>query len=334
MTAVVLIGNGPLAISGLAVMLDELRIAVPLVVSDGDGVEDGKRPSLVAAAVARGYKLGESVLQASPNSATVLEAVAKLSEPPTLVLSLQAKAILRPAIIGAGRLGAVNLHNAPLPLLRGCDPFAWAIHDGLLEMGITLHVVPAAGVDDGPILGQRFWPIGADTTAWDLYQRALPEGTQLLRETLPRVLAEDPTLNATPQASRLVTYHPMGQFDYANKTAKWSMTKTTLSAHMRSRIFPLFQLPNFFSTRANEHIDILSCCVSCARPERGTELGVRVAPPSADDATVALASTSSALHVACKWGALAIGRVRLADGSELDAAAWADMCGIAVGDQV
>jgi methionyl-tRNA formyltransferase len=58
-----------------------------------------------------------------------------------LILSLQWRRILRPVAIKLARYGVANLHNALLPLLRGCGPFSWAIHDGLECMGVTLHQV-------------------------------------------------------------------------------------------------------------------------------------------------------------------------------------------------
>ena len=71
-----------------------------------------------------------------------------------LVISVQCARIIREPLIRVPRRGVVNVHNSPLPLLRGCDPFAWAIHDGLRMHGVSLHDVPDAGVDNGAVYDQ------------------------------------------------------------------------------------------------------------------------------------------------------------------------------------
>merc|ERR1719409_665539 len=144
---VVLIGDGSMAARGLALLKSLPGIEVPLVIADAaDPGVDSWRLSLVKAARSLGYTIGENLVQPKfPHSRAVLEKLGELK--PTLIISLQCRKIMRMPFIKTANV-VVNCHNAPLPLLRGCDPFAWAIHDGLRQMGVTLHQVLDEGIDN------------------------------------------------------------------------------------------------------------------------------------------------------------------------------------------
>ena len=77
---------------------------------------DSWRPSLRKRAEELGFEFGTNLLAENPNSAYVIDAVSGLGRP--LVVSVQCRFLLKaPFLKACGR--AVNVHNAPLPLLRG-----------------------------------------------------------------------------------------------------------------------------------------------------------------------------------------------------------------------
>lgn len=314
---VVLIGHGTMAARGLAILKAFPGIEVPLVLADpSDPGEDSWRSSLVKTARSLGFKDSETLLQPKfPHSPAALEKLRKLN--PTLIVSLQCQKIIRTPVIETAKLGVVNFHNAPLPLLRGCDPFAWAIHDGLRYMGVTLHQVLDEGIDNGPILCQALWPIENDSTAWDLYTRSLEEADKLLTENLQAVL--DGKLTPRLQEPHLVTYHPMKQFPFKPLEIDWSLPARTLSAMARARIFPVFQLPTF---------ELVGCKFYVMRIHFAEE--VQVSKDVKPGTVIAL----DPLTIAALWGALEVTRVRIDDQAEYvdTSKALADRFGFKVGD--
>jgi len=66
--------------------------------------------------------------------------------------------IIRPDALAEFPKGGVNIHMAPLPRFRGCNPIQWAIINDEKEMGVTLHEV-APELDAGPIIYQRRLPL-------------------------------------------------------------------------------------------------------------------------------------------------------------------------------
>ena len=241
MHSLVIIGNGSMASRGLQLINSMNNLKVSLcIVDESDSGKDTWRQSFLKTA----KELNKDIIVTKfPHSKHVLEKLDELK--PDLLLSLQCTKIIREPIINKFRLGCVNCHNAPLPLLRGCDPFAWAIHDGLKQMGVTLHQVPTSGIDDGPIIAQKRWPIKSDTTAWDLYNKGLDFCENLLQDNLLHIL--NGTNQFVSQDEKYVTYHPANAFPYQPLTIDWTQSAATISALARARIFPPFQVPTLNS---------------------------------------------------------------------------------------
>lgn len=291
---IILIGNGTIAARGLCLM-KELGVEVPLVLADSqdDGV-DSWRQSLRRAAENQGYVFGSNLIApVNPNAAEVLQKMKSVDA--SAVLSLQCRRILRDPLLELFPGRVLNLHNAPLPLLRGCDPFAWAIHDGLHSMGVSLHQVLDEGVDNGPVVAQQLWEIECDFSSWDLYEQALQQGLSLLRVALLPFLQGHTT--GVPQCNPKSTYHPLGQFGFEELQVDWSLPAQTLSAWVRARIFPPFQLP--WSNLGGQRVEILKCRVDSARGAVGELL------------------QQDSLVVGARYGSLHISQARLPSGRVL-----------------
>ncbi len=267
MADAVVIGNGTAAVRALRV-LRECGISVPLVVADPrDTGADTWRESLVRAAREAGYLPGVSLLQPkNPNSPDVVERLLGLS--PRVIFSVQCAAVLRPPLVSGERWWVVNWHSAPLPLLRGCDPFAWALLDGLTTMGVTLHLIEDEGIDSGPIVAQALWPVREDSTAWDLYGESLVQGEELLRSAAASIMER--RLTPAPQEAQFSSYHPPGQIDFTDTGIRWSMPAKALSAWIRARIFPPLQMP--WLTLRGERAEVRRCRVTRGRGPAGTVL--------------------------------------------------------------
>lgn len=98
---------------------------------------------------------------------------------------------------------ALNLHNAPLPRYRGVSPINWALKNGEVRHGVTLHEITRE-IDAGPILAQVWFPICPESDeVIDVYRRALEHGWELFTQTM----AQLPRLTARPQDESLATYY-------------------------------------------------------------------------------------------------------------------------------
>ncbi len=111
---------------------------------------------------------------------TAAAAIARLA--PDLIVSATFPRRIPKEVTAIPRLGAVNLHPAPLPRGRGPNPQR-LIYDGDLTAGATLHRI-APGFDTGAILSrhERLLPVAVTPEiifgAWvDLLSAALDEGT-------------------------------------------------------------------------------------------------------------------------------------------------------------
>ena len=113
--------------------------------------------------------------------------VDRFDEPFDLGISAAGSHIFPPQEIANARLGIVNLHLAPLPEYRGRYSATHAILNGH-EYGVTIHYIDE-GIDTGPIIAERRWPITPIDTAHTLRARAVWEGLRLFATVLPALLA-------------------------------------------------------------------------------------------------------------------------------------------------
>ncbi len=87
-------------------------------------------------------------------------------------------------------MGCFGLHPSLLPAYRGGAPLNWAMLNAEAETGVSLYGL-GDGVDDGPLYGQRRFPLHDDDYIADVLGRAQAAAVDLLRECLPRIVAGD-----------------------------------------------------------------------------------------------------------------------------------------------
>lgn len=97
--------------------------------------------------------------------------IARVSDmKPDLIFSFYYRDIIPREILDVPRLGAFNMHGSLLPRYRGRAPVNWAILNGEMETGATLHHM-IARPDAGDIVDQEPVPIGPDETARDVFEK-------------------------------------------------------------------------------------------------------------------------------------------------------------------
>ncbi|WP_419813922.1 methionyl-tRNA formyltransferase [Glacieibacterium sp.] len=123
---------------------------------------------------------------ADGNAADVVAQVAALDADIGLVIGWSQ--ICREPFASAFRQGLVGYHPAPLPRLRGRGVIPWTI---LVREPITAASLfwIDAGVDSGPLIGQRYFHVAPGETAGTLYERHMAELAALLDDVLPGLAA-------------------------------------------------------------------------------------------------------------------------------------------------
>jgi methionyl-tRNA formyltransferase len=122
-----------------------------------------------------------------------------------LVISFLFWRLIRPPLIGLGRLGCLNFHPAPLPDFRGLGGYNVAILEALESWGVSCHFVDES-FDTGDLVEVERFPIDPDhETAFSLDLESQRRLVDLFRRVVGRLLAGE-ELPRKPQAEgRYVT---------------------------------------------------------------------------------------------------------------------------------
>ncbi|HYI00119.1 methionyl-tRNA formyltransferase [Hyalangium sp.] len=190
---------------------------------------DGPRPKTPHA-----WSLMHRLLQEAPPGCDVLVAhrrnrLAPLLESvkPDLVLTFFYPWRVPPEALAVPTRGAVNVHPALLPRLRGPNPLAWALRNDEPEVGLTFHRMEAQ-FDTGPILAQGTLPLTDHDTVDGILDKLMILFTQLLPEVLSRVAwGETGELQSEEGASQA------GLFEEAYREIDWS--EPARAVHLRVR---------------------------------------------------------------------------------------------------
>jgi methionyl-tRNA formyltransferase len=111
--------------------------------------------------------------------------------------------LLPPALLEAGRYGALNIHASLLPRWRGAAPIQRALLAGDRESGISIMQMDA-GLDTGPVFEQRKIRITDDDDFGSLHDRLAELGAGMIVHTLAEL--EAGRARALPQPETGVTY--------------------------------------------------------------------------------------------------------------------------------
>lgn len=133
--------------------------------------------------------------------AAIREAIASL-HPVAGVLVSYGK-IIPQSIIDLFTPGVINVHPSLLPKYRGPTPIESAIKNGDPKTGVTIMAL-SAKMDAGPIYATKEYPLTTTENRPELYQALADVGTNLLLETLPKII--DGSLQPTPQNEEDATY--------------------------------------------------------------------------------------------------------------------------------
>ncbi len=190
--------------------------------------------------------------------------------------------LLPQAVLGAPKLGCLNIHASLLPRWRGAAPIHRAIMAGDAETGICIMQMEA-GLDTGPVLMRSTLAIKDEETTAGLHDRLSENGAALIVETLAAL----PQLTPEVQPDEGVTY--AHKIDKAEARVDWTQSATDVDRQIRG----LSPFPGAWTEIEGQRIKLLASRLAAGQGEPGEVL---------DDALV----------VACGTGAVELLRLQRA----------------------
>lgn len=137
--------------------------------------------------------------------------------------------ILPQWVLGAPRLGCLNIHASLLPRWRGAAPIHRAIEAGDTETGVTIMQMDA-GLDTGDMLLVERVPIAAEDTTALLHDRLAALGGRMIVEALE--LAACGGLRPVPQPAEGVTY--AHKIEKAEAAVDWTQAAPVIARRVRA----------------------------------------------------------------------------------------------------
>lgn len=107
---------------------------------------------------------------------------------PDIIITAAYGQIIPKALLGAPRLGCINVHASLLPKYRGGAPIHQAIIDGETQTGVTIMYMDET-MDTGDIISQANIPIHITDDVGTLFEKLSHLGAQTLIDTLPQIKA-------------------------------------------------------------------------------------------------------------------------------------------------
>lgn len=126
-----------------------------------------------------------------------------IDEKPDLIVTCAYGQIVPKEILECPKYGCINVHASLLPQYRGGAPIHKSIIDGNKKTGVTIMYM-VEKMDAGDIISQVETNINDDDTLETLHDRLSILGTELLLETIPKIISGN--INPIKQDQEKVTY--------------------------------------------------------------------------------------------------------------------------------
>ena len=118
------------------------------------------------------------------NDRAVFDTVQRLAPD---VVAVFGTSLIRPPLLGQGRLGMLNLHGGLSPDYRGADCTFWALYNGEPnQVGCTLHFINA-GIDTGALIAHVCPEVREGDDELTLFWRAVRDSAEVYAEAIERL---------------------------------------------------------------------------------------------------------------------------------------------------
>ncbi len=120
----------------------------------------------------------------TPDGVNTLEWITRLREmQPEIIFSFYYRQLICQEILNIPHLGAFNMHGSLLPAYRGRVPINWAVLNGEIRTGATLHYM-VKRADAGDIVDQEAVPIEPRDSARDVFIKVTRAARIVLERSL------------------------------------------------------------------------------------------------------------------------------------------------------
>ena len=268
----VFMGTPAFVVPVLEALLAEAEVQVVGIYTQPDRPKGRGRTVELTPVKSAGVNLGLPVFQpASLRSARAQQELADLR--PDVILVAAYGRFLPPEVLDLPPHGCLNLHPSLLPKYRGPSPVVTTILDGEAVTGVTLMQLDE-GMDTGPILAQKEYPLNGDETAADLTEALFRTGARLLLDNLEALAAGK--LPAQPQDDSRATV--TRKLERADGLADWTRSAVTLERQRRA-FTPWPGLTAHWQDKSLRLLDV----TPLNRPDlAGADPGLVVSLPSAE----------------------------------------------------
>ncbi|NHW37980.1 methionyl-tRNA formyltransferase [Paenibacillus aceris] len=196
-------GTPDFAVPSLQALLEE-GYNVTTVVTQPDRPKGRKRVLTPPPVKVEAEKHGIPVLQ--PEKLRQADSVELLRQlKPDLIVTAAYGQILPKAVLDLPKHGCINIHASLLPKYRGGAPIHHAVLRGEATTGVTIMYM-AVGLDTGDMISRVELPIEDTDTTGSLFEKLSIAGSELLKRTLPDLLAG--RIQAVPQNEADAIYSP------------------------------------------------------------------------------------------------------------------------------
>ncbi|CAH1205106.1 Methionyl-tRNA formyltransferase [Paenibacillus allorhizoplanae] len=223
---IIFMGTPDFAVPSLQALLEE-GYNVTTVVTQPDRPKGRKRVLTPTPVKVEAEKHGIPVLQpVKLREADSVEQIRQLA--PDLIVTAAYGQILPKSVLDLPKYGCINIHASLLPKYRGGAPIHHAVMRGEAETGVTIMYM-AVGLDTGDMISRVALPIEDTDTTGMLFEKLSIAGADLLKRTLPDLLAG--RIEAVPQNEADAIYSP--NIRREDELLDWSRSAMELWNHIR-----------------------------------------------------------------------------------------------------
>ncbi len=257
--------------------------------------------------------LAHSIEVLTPTSLQTDEFIERLKAfAPDLFVVVAYGKILPRAVLNIPLGGCINVHSSLLPKYRGAAPINHAIINGDSVTGVSTMLLDE-GMDTGPVLLRAETPIGEQESAEELTPRLSKLGSELLVETITKMVAGE----LTPEAQ------DDSKASYASILAKgdgeisWGLS----AEDVRNRVRGLKPWPGTYTSWNGKLLKV----------HAGRVAGPEAPSPDVPPGTV-VKVTEDSIGVKCATGVFEITELQAQDRRRMRAGDFVKGASMAVGD--
>lgn len=313
-TKVIFMGTPEFAIAPLQVLIEE-QFDVIAVVTQPDRPTGRKR--IITPTPVKEVALQHGIPVLQPERLRDADAVAEIvALQPDLIVTAAYGQILPASILNVPPYRCINIHASLLPRYRGGAPIQYAIMYGDDKTGVTIMYM-AEGLDTGDMISRVEVPIEADDDVGTLFDKLSIAGAELLRDTLPRLLAGE--VEPVAQNDEEASYAP--NITREDERIDWKRSARDVFNQVRA----LHPWPIAFTLWNGERLKVWTCKLSSA-----SQASLADAQRDAEPGTV-LQCTADGIEVMTGQGTIWLTKIQPAGKRAMDVAEFVKGSDISVG---